>query len=70
MAALPSQFYKDPSELVDAIRRNECDGCASELVVSFNYEKTRSCERGSKHSDNGGTRCNFYKKTEAKNGIK
>lgn len=68
--ALPSNLYRDPSTIVDSIRRNECGGCISELIVSFNYEKTYSCERGKKHSDHGGSRCKFYRKVEIKHGAK
>lgn len=70
MTAYPAQFYRDPSELVDAIRRQQCDGCASENVIMFKDTKTRSCERGNKHSDNGGNRCNFFKRKGAGNVVK
>jgi len=62
MTAYPAQFYKDPADLVDAIRRQQCDGCESESVLFFQDKKARGCDRGNKHSDNGGSRCNHFKR--------
>jgi len=62
MTAYPAQFYRDPADLVDAIRRQQCDGCKNESVLFFNNKKVRGCDRGNKHSDNGGARCNHFKR--------
>lgn len=70
MTAYPAQFYRDPSEIVDAIRRQQCDGCASEDVMMIAAEKVRSCCKGKKHSDNGGHRCADFKRKGAGNAVK
>jgi len=70
MTAYPAQFYRDPSEIVDAIRRQQCDGCESEDVIMLAGEKVRSCSKGKKHSDNSGQRCNNFKRKGAGNAVK
>lgn len=70
MTAYPAQFYRDPSDLVDAIRRQQCDGCHFEEVMQIAGKRVRSCFKSKKHSDNGGNRCDDFKRKGAGNAVK
>lgn len=69
MTVYPANLYRDPSETLDGIRAKQCDGCQNEAVFHFKDEKTRTCEKGKKHSDNGGERCKLFIRAD-KNGNK
>lgn len=66
---LPASYYRDPADILDGIRAKQCDGCQHENITFFKDVKSRSCEKGKKHSDSGGERCKLFIRAN-QNGIK